>query len=142
MILRLFTFRSSHIALRLGGGLLALLLLTSCSSKTDADRAQDVLVESLTAFYGGDIDAYISHSDFGADYSAAKDSLVRLVLQRYVDQVAQKGGVKAVEPLDAEQQDDSTVLVSYALRFVNGGRETCIKQMRLRHGEWKMCVGE
>ena len=140
MILRLFTSASSHIALRLGGGLLALLLLVSCSSKTDADHAQDVAVETLTAFYAGDIDTYITHSDFGTDLSAAQDSLMRLVLQRYVDRVNQKGGLKVIEPLDAQQEDDTTVLVSYALRFVDGSVETCLKQMRRCGDEWKMCV--
>ena len=141
MKLRFFTFHFS-LFISLSGSLLALLLLISCSSKTDADRAQDVLVESLTAFYGGDIDAYISHSDFGTDLSAGKDSLMRLVLQRYVDEVQQRGGLKEVEPIHAEQQDDSTILVNYALRFNDGSREMCIKQMRRRDGEWRMCVGE
>ena len=97
MKLRFLTFHSSLFT-PLSVGLLALLLLSSCSSKTDADRAQDVVVETLTAFYAGDVDSYISHSDFGSELTSGRDSLLRLMLGRYVSEVGRKGGLQAVEP--------------------------------------------
>jgi len=119
-----------------------LLLLSSCSSKTDADHAQDVVVETLTAFYAGDVDSYISHSDFGSELTSGRDSLLRLMLGRYVGEVGRKGGLQAVEPLKATLENDSVAVVSYALRFGNGSRETCIKRLKKVGDEWKMCVSE
>ena len=141
MIHRFLTFHSSLFTL-LSVGLLALLLLSSCSSKTDADRAQDVVVETLTAFYAGDVDSYISHSDFGSELTSGRDSLLRLMLGRYVGEVGRKGGLQAVEPLKATLENDSVAVVSYALRFGNGSRETCIKRLKKVGDEWKMCVSE
>ncbi len=116
------------------------LLFVSCSSKTEEERAQDVVVETLTAFYAGDIDCYISHSDFRTKLSSRQDSLLRMMLDRYVDEVRRKGGLQVVEPLQSRLDDDSTATVSYALRFASGTRETCITQLRKVDGEWEMCV--
>ena len=44
--------------------------------------------------------------------------------------------------LKAMLENDSVAVVSYALRFGNGSRETCIKRLKKVDDEWKMCVSE
>ena len=119
------------------------LSLCSCSSRSEAERAQDVLVETLTALYNGDVDTYIHHADFGTEPSAQRDSLLRLMLSRHARQVQSRGGIMSIEPLHSTLETDSTATVQYALRYTDGTRESCIHQMRLTpDGDWLICVSE
>ena len=120
--------------------ILIVFALVSCDHQTELEKVQDEVMTTLTAFYDGDVDTYINNVDFGTELNVDKDSVLRLVLQRYLGEVQRKGGILSIEPLSAELTDDSTALVKYSLNYNNGDSETCIRHIRKQDGEWRIAV--
>lgn len=120
------------------------LVFVSCGddAPTPAEQASNVVTDALTALYSGNVDSYISHSDFGEPMDSTKVMLLRLVLKRHVDEVSSRGGLKGVEPISSSRETDSLYCVSYSLKFNDGTKMRCVNKVRSINGEWRLCISE
>lgn len=122
---------------------LCVITMMSCSKKSKAsDETKALVANTFSALYTGDINTYIRNSDFGGTLDSTKSSLMYLVLRKYLDEVAEKGGVKNIKPISSRMEIDSIFYVSYALNYKNGTQESCISKVKRIHGKWKVCVSE
>lgn len=112
------------------------LLLSSCDSRTELEKVQDKVINTLTVLHEGDIDTYIDNVYFAEQLTAERDTLLHIVLRRYLDGVRQKGGLMSVEPLFAELSSDSTAVIKYKLNYNNGNSEPCLRHIRKQDDEW------
>ncbi len=120
------------------------LVSVSCGDDgpTSAEQASNVVTDALTALYSGNVNSYISHSDFGEPMDSTKVMLLRLVLNRYVDDVSSRGGLKGIEPISSNKETDSLYCVSYSLKFNDGTKMRCVSNVRRINGEWRLCISE
>ncbi len=123
--------------------------LVSCNNEeqpSDAKLAEDMVVSALNALYTGDTDYYIRHAYYGEQAGSTADStkvmLMRMVLERYVNNINSQGGVAAVVPIGTRKETDSVYYVDYSLNFNDGTKERCIRKARFVNGEWRISVTE
>ena len=139
-------FHTIYSRLAVGVSIVLSFFISACSCSDDKDRIgeeQCQLVEnSLTALYQGDIQSYMASADYGVELDTLHTRIIESLLSRHVRQVNEIGGMKQVATTGVSFDSDSVAVVSYTLTYNNGTRESHLQKVVNTGDGWKLRIVE